>query len=71
MLNVGVIELSNNSWSSILAVRKDIKVRLYLDARKVNSRIIKYVCHLPHIEGILSRLQETDCIPAFEIKYAF
>lgn len=72
MLSLGVIEHSNSSWSSpVTLVRKETKNRLCLDARKVNMRTIKDAYPLPHIEGILSRLQDTKYISAIDLKDAF
>lgn len=72
MLKIGVIEESNSSWSSpVTLVRKVNKNRLCLDARKLNSRTVKDAYPLPHIEGILSRLQETRFISAIDLKDAF
>jgi len=72
MLGLGVIEESNISWSSpVTLVQKGPKNRLCLDARKVNSRTIKDAYPLPHIEGLLSRLQETYYISAIDLKVAF
>lgn len=72
MIELGVIEPSNSSWSSpVTLVRKETKNRLCLDARKVNARTVKDAYPLPHIEGILSRLQETTYISAIDLKDAF
>lgn len=72
MLSMGVIEESNSSWSSpVSLVVKGTKNRLFLDARKVNERTIKDTYPLPHIDGILSRLQNTHFISAIDLKYAF
>jgi len=72
MFGLGVIEESNSSWSSpVTLVQKGLKNRLCLDARKVNSRTIKDAYPLPHIEGLLSRLQETYYISAVDLKDAF
>jgi len=72
MLGQGVIEESNSSWSSpVTVVQKGTKNRLCLDARKVNSRTIKDGYPLPHIESLLSRLQETYYISAIDLKDAF
>jgi len=72
MLGLGVIEESNSSWSSpVTLVKKGQKNRLCLDARKVNSRTIKDAYPLPHIEGLLSRLQERYYISAIDLKDAF
>jgi len=58
MLGLGVIKMSNSSWSSpVTLVQKGPKNRLCFDVRKVNSRTIKDAYPLPHIEGLLSRLQ--------------
>jgi len=72
MLGQGVIEESNSSWSSPVTLeQKGPKNRLCLDARKVNSRTIKDGYPLPHIECLLSRLQETYYISAIDLKDAF
>lgn len=72
MLAMGVIEESNSSWSSpVSLVRKPGKNRLCLDARKVNERTVKDAYPLPHIDGILSRLQDTNYISAIDLKDAF
>ncbi|XP_037929927.1 uncharacterized protein LOC119664528 [Teleopsis dalmanni] len=72
MLSLGVIKESNSSWSSpVTLVVKENKHRLCLDARKVNDRTIKDAYPLPHIEGILSRLQDTKYISAIDLKDAF
>lgn len=65
-------EVSNSSWNSpITLVQKGSKNRLCLDVRKLNSRTIKDAYPLPHIEGILSRLQDTTFISAIDLKDAF
>ncbi|XP_037929486.1 uncharacterized protein LOC119663972 [Teleopsis dalmanni] len=72
MLSLGVIEESNSSWSSpVTLVVKENKHRWCLDARKVNDRTIKDAYPLPHIEGILSRLQDTKYISTIDLKDAF
>lgn len=69
---MGVIEESNSSWNSpVSLVVKGTKNRLCLDARKVNERTIKDAYPLPHIDGILSRLQNTRFISAVDLKDAF
>lgn len=72
MIGLGVIEESNSAWSSpVTLVCKPGKNRLCLDARKVNERTVKDAYPLPHIEGILSRLQDTKYISALDLKDAF
>jgi len=72
MLGLGVIEESNSSWSSpVTLVQKGPNNLSCTDARKVNSRTIKDAYLLPHIEGLLSRLQETYYISATDLKDAF
>lgn len=67
-----VIEESNSSWNSpVSLVVKGTKNRLCLDARKINERTIKDAYSLPHIAGILSRLQNTRFISAIDLKDAF
>lgn len=57
MLANDVIEESNSDWSSpIVLLRKPGKVRLCLDSRKLNTVTKKLAYPLPHIEGLLSRL---------------
>lgn len=66
MIDVGVVEES--PWSSPVAlVRKPGKVRLCLDARKVNSVTVKDAYPLPLIDGILSRLRKAS----LDLKDAF
>lgn len=60
MLSLGVIEeCSKSSWNSpITLVRKSNgKVRLCLDARKVNAVTIKDAYPLPLIDGLLGATQ--------------
>jgi len=72
MLGLRVIEESNSSWSSpVTLVQKGQKNRPCLHARKVNDRTIKDAYPLPHIVGLLSRLQETYYISAIDLKDAF
>lgn len=57
MLSLGVIEESSSPWSSPMRlVLKPSKVRLCLDARKVNMLTRKNAYPLPNIDGIFSRL---------------
>lgn len=72
MLAMGVIEKSNSPWNSpVCLVRKPGKNRLCLDSRKVNSLTVKDAYPLPHIEGLLSRLEDTHFISSIDLKDAF
>lgn len=72
MLQLGVIERSNSPWSSPMRlVVKPNKVRLCLDARKLNSVTKKDAYPLPNIEGILSRLPKANIITKLDLKDAF
>lgn len=72
MLGLGVIEYSNSSWSSpIRLVIKPNKVRLCLDARKVNNVTKKDAYPLPSIEGIFSRLPKANIITKLDLKDAY
>ena len=52
-------------------VLKPGKVRLCLDARKLNSVTVKDAYLLPLIEGIFSRLQTAKFISSLDLKDAF
>lgn len=73
MLRLGVIEESSSAWSSPMAVvrKSNGKVRLCLDARKVNEVTIKDAYPLPIIDGLLSRLSVTNYITTLDLKDAF
>lgn len=73
MLKLGVIEISKSSWSSpVSLVRKSNgKVRMCLDARKLNEVTVKDSYPLPNIEGLLGRLDKTRYISSIDLKDAF
>lgn len=72
MLALGVIEPSTSSWSSPMRlVVKPNKVRLCLDARKLNAVTKKDAYPLPSIEGIFSRLPKANLISKLDLKDAF
>lgn len=72
MMEMGVVEKTNSPWNSpVCLVRKPGKNRLCLDSRKVNSLTVKDAYPLPHIEGLLSRLEDTHYISSVDLKDAF
>ena len=74
MISLDVIEVCESSpWSSpVTLVRKSNgKVRLCLDARKVNSVTVKDAYPLPLIDGLLGRLHDTKYITSLDLKDAF
>lgn len=73
MIKLGVIQESDSSWSSPMAMVKkpNGKIRLCLDARKVNEVTKKAAYPLPLIDGILSRLDRTRFISTVDLKDAF
>lgn len=72
MLTLGVIEESKSDWSSPMRlVIKPNKLRLCLDARKVNSVTKKDAYPLPNIEGIFARLPKANLISKLDLKDAF
>jgi len=73
MLRLNVIEEAPHSpWSSpIVLIRKNDKVRLCLDSRKVNLFTIKDAYPLPLIDGILSRLPKAQYISSLDLRKAF
>lgn len=72
MLTLGVIEPSNSPWSSPMRlVVKPNKIRLCLDARRVNQVTKKDAYPLPNIEGIFSRLPKANIISKLDLKDAY
>lgn len=72
MLALGVIEESTSAWSSPMRlVLKPNKVRLCLDARRLNQVTTKDAYPLPNIEGILSRLPKANIISKLDLKDAY
>lgn len=72
MLALGVIEPSQSPWSSPMRlVIKPNKIRLCLDARKLNSVTKKDAYPLPSIEGIFSRLPKANIISKLDLKDAY
>lgn len=72
MLKLGVIRESESPWSNrFTVVRKPDKNRFCLDARKLNARTVKDAYPLQNIEGILSRIDQTEYISSVDLKFAF
>lgn len=72
MLELRVIEPSKSAWSSPMRlIIKPNKVRLCLDARKVNSVTKKDAYPLPNIDGIFARLPKANLISKLDLKDAF
>ena len=72
MLALGVIEPSSSPWSSPMRlVVKPNKIRLCMDARKLNEVTKKDAYPLPNIEGIFSRLPKANIISKLDLKDAY
>lgn len=72
MLSLGVIEPSVSPWSSPMRlVIKPNKIRLCLDARRLNQVTKKDAYPLPNIEGIFSRLPKANIISKLDLKDAY
>lgn len=72
MLEQGIIQPSESSWSSPLtAVIKPGKTRICLDARKLNSVTKPLAYPMPIIGGLLARLADTMYISSVDLKDAF
>lgn len=73
MLSMGVIEVSQSSWSSpiVLVKKSNGKSRLCLDSRKLNDVTKKDAYPLPKIDGHLGRLANTKYISSIDLKDAF
>ena len=57
--------------SSVYGSAKVGKNRFCLDARKLNARTVKDAYPLQNIEGILSRIDQTEFISSIDLKFAF
>ncbi|KAH8340330.1 hypothetical protein KR074_008541, partial [Drosophila pseudoananassae] len=73
MLEMDEIEEAPSSpWSSPVMLHvKPGKVRLCLDARKLNSVTVRDAYPIPIMEGLLSRLPPVHCISKIDLKDAF
>lgn len=73
MLSLGVIELSSSPWCNpVVAVKKkNKKIRLCLDSRKLNSVTKKESSALPFITRILGRLKTTKYLSSLDLSDAF
>lgn len=72
MLALGVIEESSSAWSSPMRlVVKPNKIRLCLDARKINQVTRKDAYPLPNFEGIFARLPKANIISKLDLKDAY
>ena len=69
---MGVIEESNSLWCfPVINITKSGKVRLCFDSRKLNAVTKKDSYPLLHINGLLSRLNDTHIISGIDFKDAF
>ena len=69
MLEDGVIEPSNSTWSSpvILVRKKDGSYRFCADYRKLNLVTVKDFYPLPRIDDTLSRLEKTRYFSSMDL----
>lgn len=72
-LKLGIIEPAFGSWSNpIVAVRKPSgKLRLCLDARKLNEITVKEAYPLPQINRILANLGKTRYVTSIDLSESF
>ncbi|XP_058448788.1 uncharacterized protein LOC131428762 [Malaya genurostris] len=72
LLNLGVIERSCSDWSlNCVPVIKPNKVRLCLDARKINERTVRDAYPLPHPGRILGQLPKARYFSTIDLSEAF
>lgn len=73
MISLGVIEPSSSPWCNpVVAVKKkNKKVRLCLDSRKLNAVTKKESSALPFITRILGRLKSTKYLTSLDLSDAF
>lgn len=72
-LNLGIIEPAFGSWSNpIVAVRKTSgKLRLCLDARKLNEITVKEAYPLPDINRIFANFNKTEFVSSIDLSESF
>ncbi|XP_055543099.1 uncharacterized protein LOC129728674 [Wyeomyia smithii] len=72
LLDLGIIERSSSDWSlNCVPVIKPNKVRLCLDARKINERTVRDAYPLPHPGRILGQLPEARYLSTIDLSEAF
>ncbi|XP_062542413.1 uncharacterized protein LOC134210375 [Armigeres subalbatus] len=72
LLDAGIIEPSNSDWSlNCVPVVKPHKVRLCLDARKINERTVRDAYPLPHPCRILGQLPRAKYLSTIDLSEAF
>ncbi|GFV80532.1 peptidase A2 domain-containing protein [Trichonephila clavipes] len=68
----GIESCSSAYASQVLVVRKkDGSPRVYIDFRKLNRVLVKDHCHLPLIEDILDKLQDTRIFSTIDFRNGF
>ncbi|XP_058445188.1 uncharacterized protein LOC131426458 [Malaya genurostris] len=72
LLSIGILERSQSDWSlNCVPVIKPNKVRLCLDARKINERTIRDAYPLPHPGRILGQLPKAQYLSTIDLSEAF
>ncbi|XP_055599014.1 uncharacterized protein LOC129748419 [Uranotaenia lowii] len=72
LLEAGIIERSDSDWSlNCVPVIKPNKVRLCLDARKINERTVRDAYPLPHPGRILGQLPKANYLSTIDLSEAF
>ena len=73
LLDAGIIRESESPFASPVVVvkKKNGKIRLCIDFRKLNNRTIKYAYALPHIEEIFSALSGARWFSVMDLKSGY
>lgn len=72
LLDTGILERSHSDWSlNCVPVVKPNKVRLCLDARKINERTVRDAYPLPHPGRILGQLPKAKYLSTIDLSEAF
>ncbi|XP_055584800.1 uncharacterized protein LOC129737664 [Uranotaenia lowii] len=73
MLKVGIIERCQSDWSLpvVPVIKPSGKVRLCLDARKLNERTVRDAYPLPHPGRILGQLPKASYLSTIDLSEAF
>ena len=73
MLAAGAIRRSNSPWSSnvVLVRKKDGKLRVCIDYRKLNAKTIRDAYHIPLIEATLDRLSGSKWFTTLDLQAGY
>ena len=73
MLDLGAIRPSNSPWASaiVLVRKKDVRLRFYINLRRLSNRTVKDAYSLPKIESILDSLLGAKIFSTRDLKAGY